>query len=91
MPDTQEADIHAVEDAMKEQNFSADIMKESRRVRKQLASRSSLAKMSLGLISPGMWRRSTSLEMMLSRTAQSQRLMWRMRFVVVPLLQSTAP
>ena len=54
MPDTQEADIHTEEDTIKVRNFSADIMKESRRLRKREASRNSLVKMSLGLISPGM-------------------------------------
>ena len=75
MPDVQEAEIQADEEATKERNRSADIMKESRRTRKREASRSSLVKMSLGLISPGMCRRSISREMMLSRTAQSRRLM----------------
>ena len=54
MPDTQEADIQTEEDTMKVRNFSADIMKESRRVRKREASCISLVKMSLGLMSPGM-------------------------------------
>ena len=53
-PDVQDAEIQADEEATKERNLSADIMKESRRVRKRDASRSSLVKMSLGLISPGM-------------------------------------
>ena len=65
-PNSQEADIQTKEDATKARNFSADIMKESRRVRKQEASRNSLVKMSLGLMSPGMWQRSTSFAWMLS-------------------------
>ena len=39
MPDTQEADIHTEEDVTKVRNFSADIMKESLRVRKREALR----------------------------------------------------
>ena len=34
IPETQDADIHAEEDVTKVRNFSADIMKESRSVRK---------------------------------------------------------
>ena len=69
MPDVQEAEIQAKEEAVKTRNFSTDIMKESRRSRKQDASRNSFVKMSLGLTSPGMWHRSTSLAWMLLRTA----------------------
>ena len=75
MPETQEADIHCDEDVANVRNLSADIMNELRRVRKWVPSRISLVKMSLGLMSPGMWRRSISLSWMLSRTAQSRRLM----------------
>ena len=67
IPDTQEADAQTEEDATKVRNFSADIMKESRRIWKREASRNSLVKMSLGLMSPGMWQRSISLAWMLSQ------------------------
>ena len=61
MPETQEADIHCDEDVVNVRNLSADIMNEPRRVRKWVPSRISLVKMSLGLMSPGMWQMSTSL------------------------------
>jgi hypothetical protein len=54
VPATQEVEIHAEDDVTKVQKDSADIMKESRSVRKCDASRISLVKMSLGLMAPGM-------------------------------------
>ena len=59
--DTQNADIHTADDVTKMWHFSADIMKDSRSVRKWVASRISLVNMSLGLTFPRMWQMSTSL------------------------------
>ena len=91
MPETHEAEIQAEDDVTKVRKDSADIMNESRSIRKWAPSRISLVKISLGLTAPGTWYKSTSLAWMLSRTAQSLRQMWRMPLVVVLLDQSTVP
>ena len=59
-PETQDANIHTDEDVVYERKDSADIMKESRSMMKWGLSRISLVKMSLGLMTPGMWWMATS-------------------------------
>ena len=54
MPETHEAEIQAEDDVTKVRKDSADIMNESRSIRKWAPSRISLVKMSLGLTAPGM-------------------------------------
>ena len=60
IPFVQDAEIQADDEDTNVRNLAADIMKESRSSLKRVASRSSFVKMSLGLMSPGMCRMSTS-------------------------------